>query len=411
MPRYAYSGRTAAGEKTQGILEAESASDCASSLLKNSISPLDIRETGLAERRDAKDPRNIELSLFAPSVKAIDVQLFSRQLYTLMRSGVPILRSFNGLIESTSNAAFAHVIRSLKESLEAGRDLSTAMRQHPTAFSPFYIAMVRVGEATGRLDEIFLQMFNHLEFERETRSRIKEALRYPSFVLIAMVVAVAIINVFVIPAFAKVYAGMGAELPLMTRILMETSRLTLAYGWYIVAIVSLSIMSFRLWKTSESGRLIWDRFKMRIPITGSIVLKSTLARFARTLSLSLKSGIPAAQALSVVAEVTDNAWVASRVEQMRNGIERGESVLRTAQTAAVFNPVVLQMIAVGEETGSIDELMQEVADMYEREVDYEIKTLAARIEPLIIVAMGGIVLVLALGVFLPMWDMGKNAIH
>ncbi|NDP49072.1 MAG: type II secretion system F family protein [Sulfuriferula multivorans] len=407
MPRFAYSGRTASGEKTQGILEAESAADCASSLLKSKISPLDIRETGLAERRDAKSG---DLTLFAPTVKPIDVQLFSRQLYTLMRSGVPILRSLGGLIESTSNAAFAHVIRSLKESLEAGRDLSTAMRQHPKAFSPFYVAMVRVGEATGRLDEIFLQMFNHLEFERETRARIKEALRYPSFVLIAMVVAVAIINVFVIPAFAKVYAGMGAELPLMTKILIESSRLTLTYGWYILAVGFLSVIGFRLWKASESGRLVWDRFKMKMPITGSIVLKSTLARFARTLSLSLKSGIPAAQALSVVAEVTDNAWVASRVEGMRNGIERGESVLRTAQTAAVFNPVVLQMIAVGEETGSIDELMQEVADMYEREVDYEIKTLSARIEPLIIVAMGGIVLVLALGVFLPMWDLGKHAI-
>jgi MSHA biogenesis protein MshG len=277
-------------------------------------------------------------------------------------------------------------------------------------FSPFYIAMVRVGEATGRLDEIFLRMFEHLEFERETRARIKEALRYPTFVLIAMVVAVAVINIFVIPAFAKVYAGLGAELPLMTRILIETSRITIDYGWLMLAGVVLAIAGFRMWCATPAGHLVWDRVKLRIPITGTIVLKSTLARFARTLALSLKSGIPAAQALSVVAEVTDNAWVASRVEQMRNGIERGESILRTAQNAAVFNPVVLQMIAVGEETGSVDDLMQEVAGMYEREVDYEIKTLAARVEPLIIVAMGGVVLVLALGVFLPMWDLASVAI-
>ena len=407
MPRFNYVGRTANGEKTQGILDTDSASECASSLLKSNITPISIRETGQSERRDAK---NVGADLFAPGIKPIDIQLFSRQLYTLMRSGVPILRSLAGLIESSTSVALAKVIRSLKESLEAGRDLSSAMRQHPEAFSPFYVAMVRVGEATGRLDEIFLQMFNHMEFERETRSRIKEALRYPSFVLIAMVVAIAIINVFVIPAFAKVYAGLGAELPLMTKVLMESSRLTIAYGWHLLAVVVLAVFGFRVWRSSTSGRLVWDRFKMRIPLTGSIVLKSTLARFARTLSLSLKSGIPAAQALSVVAEVTDNAWVASRVEQMRNGIERGESVLRTAQTAGVFNSVVLQMIAVGEETGSVDELMQEVADMYEREVDYEIKTLSARIEPLIIVAMGGIVLVLALGVFLPMWDLGKHAI-
>jgi len=407
MLRFAYTGRTRSGEKAQGILEADNAAACASNLLKNGISPVTIQETGQSGRRGAK-PKS--LSLFEPAVQPIDVQLFSRQLYTLMRAGVPILRSLSGLLESTTNAAFARVITSLKESLEAGRDLSTAMRQHPAVFSPFYIAMVRVGEATGRLDEIFLRMFEHLEFERETRTRIREALRYPIFVLIAMVVAIAVINVFVIPAFAKVYAGLGAELPLMTRILIETSRLTIAYGWLMLAGLVLAIMGFRMWRVTPGGRLLWDRFKLRLPLTRSIMLRSTLARFARTLALSLKSGIPAAQALSVVAEVTDNAWIASRVEQMRNGIERGESVLRTAQNAAVFNPVVLQMIAVGEETGSIDELMQEVSGMYEREVDYEIKTLAARIEPLIIVALGGVVLVLALGVFLPMWDLASVAI-
>lgn len=405
--RFSYTGRTQGGEKAQGILEAESATECAASLLKSGIAPITIRETGRSERRGSGTEAS---SLFAPRIKPIDVQLFSRQLYTLLRAGVPILRALAGLIESAGNLTFARVIASLKESLEAGRDLSTAMRQHPGVFSSFYVAMVRVGEATGRLDEIFLRMFEHLEFERQTRARIKEALRYPSFVLIAMVVAVAVINVFVIPAFAKVYAGFGAELPLMTRILIETSRLTLAYGWYLLAGAVLAGAGFSLWRTSPDGRLVWDRFKLRLPLTGPIVLRSTLGRFARTLALSMKSGIPVAQALSVVAEVTDNAWIASRVEQMRNGIERGESILRTAQNAGVFNAVVLQMIAVGEETGSIDELLQEVAEMYEREVDYEIKTLSARIEPIIIAAMGGLVLVLALGVFLPMWDLASVAV-
>jgi MSHA biogenesis protein MshG len=407
MLRFTYSGRTQGGEKTQGFLEADSATDCANILLRSGITPITVRETGQSERRNAG---GMGFSLFAPRVTPMDVQLFSRQLYTLMRAGVPILRALSGLIGSTTNIAFARVIAALKESLEAGRDLSTAMRQHPEAFSTFYVAMVRVGEATGRLDEIFLRMFEHLEFERETRARIKEALRYPSFVLIAMVVAIAVINVFVIPAFAKVYAGFNAELPLMTTVLIETSRITLAYGWLMLAGIVLAVAAFRIWSGSEEGRLVWDRLKLRLPLTGSIMLRSTLARFARTLAMSLKSGIPAAQAFSVVAEVTDNAWIASRVEQMRNGIERGESILRTAQTANVFNPVVLQMIAVGEETGSVDELMQEVAEMYEREVDYEIKTLSARIEPIIIAVMGGVVLVLALGVFLPMWDLASVAV-
>jgi MSHA biogenesis protein MshG len=173
----------------------------------------------------------------------------------------------------------------------------------------------------------------------------------------------------------------------------------------------LAFTAFRFWIATDGGRLRWDRFKLRLPFIGSIVSKATLARFARTFALALRSGIPAATALSIVAEVADNAWIAARVEAMRNGVERGESLLRTARATGVFNPVVLQMIAVGEETGSVDELMQEIAEMYEREVDYEIKTLAARIEPLIIVAMGAMVLVLALGVFLPMWDLGSKALH
>lgn len=406
MPRFSYTGRTAGGERAQGLLDADSAADCAASLQRNGIIPIAIRESAHADRRRAF---HVDFKLFAQTVKPIDVQLFSRQLYTLMRAGVPILRALTGLIESTTNPAFARVVASLKGSLEAGRDLSTSMRQHPEVFSPFYISMVRVGESTGRLDDIFLRLFDYLETERETRARLKEALRYPSFVAISMVVAVAVINVFVIPAFAKVYAGFNAELPLMTRVLMESSRLTMDYGGFLLAGAVLAAIGFRAWRATEDGRLAWDRFKLRLPITGSLILRSTLARFARTFALSMKSGIPVAQAFSVVAEVTDNAWVAQRVQQMRNGVERGESILRTAQASNVFNPVVLQMIAVGEETGAIDELMEEIADMYEREVDYEIKTLSARIEPLIIAAMGGLVLVLALGVFLPMWDLASVA--
>ena len=406
MPRFSYTGRTAGGERVQGMLDVESAAACAASLMRNGITPVAIRESAHADRRRAF---HLDFKLFAQTVRPIDVQLFSRQLHTLLRAGVPILRAFAGLIESTTNPAFVRVIASLKGALEAGRDLSTAMRQHPEVFSPFYVAMVRVGEATGRLDDVLLRLFDYLESERETRARLKEALRYPSFVAIAMVVAVAVINVFVIPAFAKVYASFNADLPLMTRILMESSRLTLDYGGFLLAGAVLAGIAFRVWRASEEGRLAWDRFKLRLPITGSLILRSTLARFARTFALSMKSGIPVAQAFSVVAEVTDNAWVAARVQQMRNGVERGESILRTAQASNVFNPVVLQMIAVGEETGAIDELMEEIADMYEREVDYEIKTLSARIEPLIIAAMGGVVLVLALGVFLPMWDLASVA--
>jgi MSHA biogenesis protein MshG len=168
-----------------------------------------------------------------------------------------------------------------------------------------------------------------------------------------------------------------------------------------------AVVTFKLWRATPSGRYDWDRIKLRIPIGGSIILKATLARFARAFSIASRAGVPIVQGLSVVATVVDNAFLARRIEQMREGVERGESVLRTAVTTGVFTPVVLQMIAVGEETGELDELLSEVGDMYEREVDHEIKNLSTNIEPIITIALGILVLVLALGVFLPIWEMGK----
>jgi MSHA biogenesis protein MshG len=285
------------------------------------------------------------------------------------------------------------------------------MRRHPEIFSFFYLNMVRVGEMTGRLEEVFLRLFDHMEFERDMKQRVKSAVRYPMFVVIAMVVAIAVINIFVIPAFAKVYAGFKVELPLMTRILINTSNFTLHYWPLMLALIFGAIVGFKMYVATTAGRYRWDRDKLRIPLVGSIIHKATLARFARSFALSSKSGVPIVQGLSVVAQTVENAYIASRIEQMRDGVERGESILRTAVTTGVFTTVVLQMIAVGEESGELDDLMDEIAEMYEREVDYELKTLSANIEPILIVGLGILVLILALGVFLPIWDLGKVALH
>jgi len=344
-------------------------------------------------------------------VSSMDVQLFSRQLYTLLKAGVPIMRGLAGLQESAISPAFGRVIKDVRESLDAGRELSAAMARHPTVFSQFYLSMVRVGEMTGRLDEVFLRLFDHLEFDRDMRARVKTATRYPSFVIVAMVVAMVIVNMFVIPQFVKVFASFNAELPLMTRILIGTSGFMVAY-WPVLLVATIAaIAGFRAWLRTVPGRYTWDRYKLRFPIAGKIILKGTMARFARSFALSSTSGVPIVQALTVVSQTVDNAYLCARVEQMRDGVERGDSILRTSVAAGVFTPVVLQMIAVGEESGSLDELMNEIAQMYEREVDYELKTLSAQIEPILIAFLGVMVLVLALGIFLPVWDLGKVALH
>jgi len=337
--------------------------------------------------------------------------LFSRQMYTLLKAGIPIMQALGGLQASTKNVRMAAVVGDLRQSLDGGRELSAAMTEHPTVFSGFYVSMVRVGETTGLLDNIFLRLFNHLEFERFMHGQIKAALRYPSFVVMAMAVAIVVINIVVIPAFAKVFDSMHAELPLLTRMLLGFSNFMLAY-WPILIAASVGIaFLFKRYISTTTGRFKWDTFKLNIPIAGKIVQKGTMARFARSFALASKSGVPITNALKLVAQTVDNEYIASKVDGMRAGIERGESILRTANNAGVFNPLVLQMIAVGEESGALDDLMQEIADMYQRDMEYEIKTLGAQIEPILIVFLGVMVLILALGIFLPVWDLGKVALH
>jgi MSHA biogenesis protein MshG len=408
VPYFAYKARNARGELLKGVVESADSNAVADQLLNTGVTPVEI----VAARKPASAIDGSFLQrLFEEKVRPMDVQLFSRQMYTLLKSGVPIFRGLAGLQESSINKSFARVLQDLRESLDSGRELSAAMRRHPLVFSSFYVSMVRVGEMTGRLDEIFLRLFNHLEFERDMRERIRGAMRYPSFVLVAMIIAMVVINMFVIPAFAKVYAGFHAQLPIMTRVLVASSNFTVHFWPLLLALMFGLIFGFRLYIGTATGRYNWDRIKLRMPMAGDIILKGTLARFARSLSLASRSGVPVVQALSVVAQVAENAYISSRVEQMRDGVERGESILRTAVTTGVFTPIVLQMIAVGEETGEIDDLMDEIGGMYEREVEYEIKTLSARIEPILLVGLGILVLILALGIFLPIWDLGKAAFN
>lgn len=411
MPVFAYKGRNNRGDLVEGTLDGTDSGAIADQLVNTGVTPTEIKSFRGITSAEVLKPGWLKRLFTEKPVTPMDLLLFSRQMYTLLKAGVPIMRALAGLQESTQNLAFAAMVQDLRESLDSGRELSTAMRRHPKIFSPFYVSMVQVGEMTGMLDETFIRLYDHLEFEREMRERIKSAMRYPSFVVLAMAIAIIVINLFVIPAFAKVYAGFHAELPVMTKILISFSGFMVNYWALMLAMLAGAVLGFRLYIGTRNGRYTWDRYKFKLPIAGKIILKATLARFARSLALAFKSGMPILQGMNVVSMVVDNEFMRTRIEQMRDGVERGESILRTAAASGVFTPVVLQMIAVGEETGDMDGLMFEIAGMYDREVEYEVKTLSSQIEPILIVALGILVLILALGVFLPMWDLGKAALN
>ena len=399
-----YTGRSG-GAAVSGHIEGASAAAVAQMLLSRGVTPLRI-EAGSAPQAAV----GFLARWRAGRVSDVERLLFARQLHSLLRAGVPILSALAGLQESSASETMRQTIKDVRHSLESGQDLSLAFAQHPKVFDGFYIAMVKVGEMTGRLDEVFKRLFEHMEFEIFMRQQVRAALRYPSFVIAAMVMAIGVINLFVVPAFAQVFKTFGAELPWATRLLVASSDLTLQWGWLLALCAVAGAFMLRRWIATPPGRLAWDRFWLRVPLAGKIVQKATLARFARSLALALRSGVPVERALAVVAQTADNQFIASRIEQLRLQVERGDTILRSAAATGIFTPVVLQMIAVGEETGAIDELMDEVAGLYSNDVQYELKTLSQQIEPILIVFLGIVVLVLALGVFLPMWDLGRVAL-
>lgn len=403
MASFQYRGTNATGGVVEGVLDGASADAVTTALFGRGITPTEVREKAKDDKSKGFDIND----LFKEKIEHEHIALFTRQLNTLLKAGVPIMRALAGLQESADNKSMKELIGQLRDDLDSGREFSVCVARHNTVFSNFYIAMMRVGEMTGLLEEILLRLFYHLEFQQFMRNQVKSALRYPTFVVIAMSIALLVVNLMVIPAFAKVFKGFGAELPLMTRILLGFSDFTVAWWPHIIGGIIAAVFAFKHWIGTKRGGYDWDRIKLRIPIAGKIIEKATLARFSASFALASRSGVPIIQAMTVVAQTVDNHYISAKVEAMRSTVERGESVLRAAIQAHIFTPVVLQMIAVGEESGMLDEMMQEMADMYQREVEYELKTLSAQIEPILIVFLGILVMVLALGIFLPIWDMGK----
>jgi MSHA biogenesis protein MshG len=406
MANYKYKGRDSSGSLIEGVLEAATSDAAAGQLMNSGIIPVDISEQ--VERSgdgDVIDDIRRILTTAPPELE--DLIVFSRQMYTLMRAGVPINQAMGGLIRSTRNRVLVEALGEIQVDLESGRDFSTGLSRHPKIFSSLFVNTIRIGENTGRLDEALLRLSDYLELERDTRARIKSALRYPTFVIIAITIAMGIMNVVVIPQFAKVFERANVELPIYTRILIGTSDFFVAYWVPMAAGMVAAAMAIHRYINTAHGRYVWDRYKIRIPIIGSILYRATLGRFARSFSMSLAAGVPLLQCLSVVSRAIDNDFIGEKIRGMRTNVERGDSLTRSAAQTEMFSPLVIQMLSVGEETGSIDELLAEVAGFYEREVDYDIKNLAQAIEPILIVIIAAMVLVLALGVFLPMWDLAS----
>lgn len=406
MPAFKYKARGQRGDAIEGVIEAASSSLAANRLIEGGLTPVDIKlvEKKVGMSTDLAD-------LVPPRVQLVDLIQFSRQMHSLLKAGVPILSALSGLASHTANRTLAKTLSSVMDSLQAGRDLASSMATFPDVFSVFYVSLVRVGETSGRLEAVFHQLATYLQREKKTRDQIKSAMRYPVFVMVAIVVAITVINVLVVPAFAAMFAQFGADLPLPTRILVAMSDFTI-HRWELLLGGGVALtMGLRMYVRSEDGRYRWHKLLLRVPLIGKVLYQAALARFSRLFALVQTSGIPIVTGLSVVARALDNDFIQERVLSMRDGIERGESLSNTAAGTGIFDPLVLQMLHVGEQSGATDDLLREVADYYDSEVDYAVDKLSASIEPTLTIVLAGLVFLLAAGIFLPMWDLAHVALH
>ncbi|MEH6823783.1 MAG: type II secretion system F family protein [Motiliproteus sp.] len=407
MPGFNFTGRNAAGEQVKGCQQAATARQVASVLVERQITPISIvpaQEEGVTKAGDIP----MTTPVFLQRVSLDELIIFSRQMRSLIKAGVPITRAMRGLALSVRNPLLQQTLNQVTDDLEQGNALSGAIHAHPKVFSRLYVSLIHVGENTGNLDQAFAQIAKHLELERTTIKNLKSATRYPTFVILAIGIAMAIINIFVIPAFAGVFASLGAELPWQTQVLVSISSFTRDYWYLLMGGGVASFVAFKRHIHTERGMRQWDRYKLGLPVVGGLFTRITLGRFTRTFAVVMRAGIPIEQGLAIVASAVGNSYIGDKIQGMRKGIERGESFTRTAHQTHMFSPLVLQMLAVGEETGNVDELLEEVADFYDQEVEYDLKGLSSAIEPILIVAIGMMVLVLALGVFLPLWELSGS---
>lgn len=401
MAIYEFKGRNNDGRLISGQVDAASQDGAVNQLLGRGITPVSVNE----HIEEIPFSEKLARATNTGRVSTTELIMFCRQMHTISRAGIPLVKGLRGLAASMRNFVFQEALNDIVTRLEAGVELSSAMRAHPKIFTNMMVSMVSVGENAGRLDLVFKQLSDYLERDDSTIKSIKTALRYPSFVFIAMAIAIAVINVKVIPAFAGMFEKFGAQLPLPTRILVGISDFFVAFWAYILVLIIAAVAWFYHYIKTPEGSRVWGRKKLNLPVVGDIIERASLARYARSFGLMLNAGLPLSAALELSARAIDNPYLGDKIRAIRAGVERGEGLYQTHLVSGMFTPLILQMIAVGEESGQVDTLLAEVASFYESEVEYDVKKISDRIEPIMIVMMAGFVIVLALGIFLPMWDM------
>ena len=405
MPQFTFKGRSNNGQLVDGEIEGANSSAVAGSLMDRGVIPISIVEKKV--KSDVLAGFYEKFDLYKINIE--ELLMFTRQMSAMNKAGIPITRAISGIMETAHNPLLIKSLGDILEQLESGRSLSMACARHPKVFSNIYISMLQVGESTGRLDESFALMAEYIDRNRRTTNNIKTALRYPTIVIVAIAIAMVIVNLFVIPKFASFFEANNLVLPWQTVFLLNTSRFFVNYWMYLLVLLIGGVLTFKYYISTEKGSYKWHHFILRVPLIGDILHRAFMARFARSFAMAYSAGVPIVQAMGVISRSIGNDYISGHVNGMREGIERGEALTRTAQNTGMFTPVVMQMFAVGEEAGNLEEMMSFIADFYEEEVDYDVKTLSDKIEPLIYVAIGLMVLVLALGIFVPMWDVAQLA--
>lgn len=405
MTVFAYTARDRQRNAVRGEVEGRGRDEVAGHLLDRGLTPITIVERRAPVERFAALRRRL-----AGKPQLVDLIFFCRQMYSICKGGLALNRGVRTLAQSMRNPRLKAALSDMRRQLEEGRAMSETMRVHGEIFPPLMVNLVRVGEHTGRLDQAFAELRRNLELELETRRRIKAAMRYPILVVAALAIAIAVVTLFVIPVFAGVFQGFGAELPWMTRVLLGTSEWALK--WWPLALAGMvgGSIAARSFLRTDFGAELWGRWSLSIPLFGPVLLKATLARFCRTLAMCMRAGVVLDQAVSAVAAASNNRHFALRLAAMRERIAQGESLTASARRAELFTPLVMQMITTGEETGRLDEMLDEAGAFYEREVDYDVAMLGEYVEPVLLIFVSALVLMLALGIFLPMWDLASVAL-
>ena len=396
---YTYRVRDKAGRVLEGSLEADNSTLVATKLRQMGYVPIAI------DRKDASGlQKEIKIPGLGGRVKLKDIAVFSRQFATMINAGLSLLRTLHILAEQTENPKLRDVIVQVRQDVERGSSLSQALAMHPKVFNRLYVSMVRAGESGGVLDSVLLRLAAMIEKQVELRGKIKSAMTYPVAVFGLVLLIVTAMLMFVVPMFEDLYAELGGTLPAPTQLLLKVSNMVTSYGVFLFLGEVGAVIFFKKWIQSETGRAKWDTVKLRIPIFGKLVHKTAITRFARTLSVLLRSGVPILESLEITSDTVNNSVVSKAVHDVQDGVKRGETVAGPLTQHGVFPPMVVQMMAVGEETGNVDEMLEKVADFYDSEIEATVDSLTSLLEPLLIVLMGSCVGGMVVALYMPMFN-------